>query len=197
MIMMAEAVQCYLHVTGRGRDAADHPSVHGPLDNNLGCNAGRAEAEKPWLTERYITNQSRPLAPLGQELVHSHTLGSAFFPANTRVCSQGWVQLMPVAVFIFWWGELHRDVKQGGLQNVWTAGHGRWDAPWRGKCSRVASVHFSVGIPKAGILTYILHSRGLKSCRTSQKPVTFWKSYLVLTVEKENESHSLTPDTRL
>ena len=47
MITMAEAAWCSLHLMGRGRDAADHPSVLGPSDNNLGHKAGRAEAEKP------------------------------------------------------------------------------------------------------------------------------------------------------
>ena len=47
MLTMAEAARCYLHLMGRGRDTADHPSVPGPSDNNLGHKAGRAKAEKP------------------------------------------------------------------------------------------------------------------------------------------------------
>lgn len=127
------------------------------------------------------------------ELDHSQILGSAFFLAHTRVCKQGCVCVMPCCC-------LHLLLRhclcvQGCNYTGCEAGqacecvNGRGGVALRRvDCSRVASVHFSAGIPKAVLGFHILLSRGFQ---TSQKPVTFWKSYLVLTVGKENEGHSL------
>lgn len=119
VITVAEAAQCYSHLMGRGRDAADHPSVHGPSDN-LGHKAGRAEAEKPRLPERYIKNQSCPLPPLRQELDYSQILGSAFFLANTRVCKQGCVWVMPCCCLHLRWGTVF--VFKAVITQGWEAG---------------------------------------------------------------------------